>query len=205
MKKLILISAAILLFSMSITSADFSLHLNINYNNGTSVFFDESQTFLSYSGKNYVEKRKNHMGMGFNVAFSIPVLKRFYIRPGFSIQYGYQDYAFNELNGGTDGESDKNTFFFKIFSGELNVIYDLFRFRDKWNINLLVGLNYNTFNPDDEMRVNEEKYWSFRSGIGATFVQLKHFGFQIYVYYDLPFNADLFSFTGVSAGIFYRF
>jgi hypothetical protein len=205
MKKSILVSAAILLFSISVMSADFSLHLNINYNLGISDFFDESQTFLSYSGKNFVEKRNNHMGMGFNIAVSIPVIKRFYIRPGFSIQYGYQDYEFSELNGGTDGESEKNTFFFRIFSGELNVVYDLIRFKDRWNVNLLVGLNYNTFKPGDEMRVNEEKYWSFRTGIGATFVQLKHFGFQIFAYYDIPLNSDLFSYAGGSAGVFYRF
>jgi len=205
MKKLILILTAILFLSISIMSSDFFLHLNINYNNGISDFFDESQTFFSYSGKNFMEKRNNHMGMGFNVGFTIPIIKRLYVRPGFSIQYGYQDYEFSEIDGGTDGESEKNTFFFKLFSGELNVIYDLFRFKDMWNVNLLIGFNYNTFKPDNEMRVDEEKYWSLKTGIGATFIQIKHFGFQIYLYYDIPLKSELFSFAGISAGVFYRF
>lgn len=205
MKKLIFISAVILFLSFSISALDFSLHFNINYNKGVSDFFDESQNFLSYSGKNFIEKRKNNMGMGFNFCLNIQIINRLHVRPGFSIQYGYQDYEFLEINGGTDGESEKNTFFFKMFSGELNIVYDIIRFRDKWNVNLLVGLNYNTFKPDDEMRIDEEKYWSFRTGVGATFVQLKHFGFQIFVYYDIPFDSELFSFAGASAGVFYKF
>ncbi len=205
MRKIAFISIVIVLFSTGIFSSDFSINLNVKYNYGISDFFDESQSFFSYSGKNFVEKRHNHMGFGFNISVSVPVFKNVYVVPGFSLRYGHQDYQYEELTDDIDAESDKDTYFFNIITGELSIIYDIIRFKSDWCINVAAGLTYNRLSADEEMRLDEKTYWGFRPGIGVKFLQLKHFGFQFFLFYDLPFDSDLFSYLGVNAGIMVRF
>ena len=204
MRKCIFITMVIVLFSSGLFSSNFSINLNVNYNYGISDFFDESQTFFTYAGKNFVERRNNYLGFGFNISVSVPVIKDLYVVPGFSLKFGHQDYQYEELTDDTDAESDKNNYFFDLMSGELDIVYDLFHFKSDWRISLSAGLTYNQLNADDEMRVDEKAYWGFRPGIGIKFLQTKRFGFRLFVYYELPFDSEMFSYLGVNAGIMIR-
>jgi hypothetical protein len=192
------------LFSTGIFSSNFSINLNVNYNYGVADFFDESQTFFSYSGKNFVEKRQNYMGFGFNISVSVPIINNLFLVPGFSLKFGHQDYRYEELTDNTEAESDKNTYFFNIMSGELDLVYDLFHFKSDWFISLSMGLTYNNLSADDEIRLDEKTYWGFRPGIGVKFLQLKHFGFQFFIFYNLPFDSNFLSYLGMNAGIMIR-
>lgn len=199
----------ILLFTMILTtwnfSSDFSVNMNVNYNYGLSDFFDASQLFLSYEGKNFVERRHNYLGLGFNVSVTIPVIKKLYVVPGFTIRYGYQDYEYRELTDDTEAEPEKNTFFFNIVSGEVNLVYDLLSFKKYWCLQIIAGLTYNQFSADEEMRLEDKNYWGFHPGIGLKFLQMKHFGFKLAVFYDIPFDSEIFSYIYTYVGIIYRF
>jgi opacity protein-like surface antigen len=186
-------------------SSDFSVNFNINYNYGVSDFFEESRHFLSYDGKTFVEQKHNYLGFGFNLSVTIPVIERLYVVPGFSMRFGHQNYEYSEIPDDPEIESEKNTFFFHIVSGELNLVYDLLTFKKEWTIQIMAGLTYNQFSADEEMRSEDKTYWGFHPGIGVKFLQMKHFGFQLNVYYDIPFNSELFSYINTYIGIMYRF
>jgi hypothetical protein len=186
-------------------SSDFSVNFNINYNYGVSDFFEESRQFLSYDGKTFVEQKHNYMGFGFNLSVTIPVIERVYVVPGFSIKFGHQDYEYSEIPDDPEIESEKNTFFFHIVSGELNLVYDLLTFRKEWTIQIMAGLTYNQFRADEGMRLEDKTFWGFHPGIGLKFLQMKHFGFQLVVFYDIPFDSEHFSYINTYIGIMYRF
>lgn len=205
MRKIVLFGMLVWIFYSGVYASDFSVNINVNYGYGTSDFFDQSQQFLSYSGKNFVETRQNYMGFGFNVSVAVPIIKRLTVLPGFTLKYGYQDYQYQELTDDTDGINDKNTYFFRIVSGELNAIYDVICFKSDWRLSVIAGLTYNHFRADEEMLEEKQKFWGFHAGLGAKFLQLKHFGFQIFVLYEMPFNDGLISYLNTTAGIFYRF
>lgn len=206
MRKLILAVFLILMLPLWGISADFSVNLNINYNHGISDFFEESQLHLSYSGLNFIEKRQNQLGLGFNLSFNIPILKRFYLVPGVCLYFGHQSYEYTQVEVVGTGENDvKNTFYFKLYSGEMNLQYDLLVLKNGWYVSLLLGLNYNYLKADSEMMMDDEKYWGMLSGLSARFLQLKHLGFHVSGYYKIPFDAKFCSFIGAQAGISYRF
>lgn len=205
MRKIVLFGMLVWIFYSGVYASDFSVNVNVSYGYGTSDFFDQSQHFLSYSGKNFVETRQNYMGFGFNVSVAVPIIKRLTVLPGFTLKYGYQDYQYQELTDDTDGINDKNTYFFRIVSGELNAIYDVICFKSDWRLSVIAGLTYNHFRADEEMLEEEQKFWGFHAGLGAKFLQLKHFGFQIFVLYEMPFDDGLISYLNTTAGIFYRF
>ena len=204
MRKCMLVALGVVLLSAGLFSSNFSVNLNVNYNYGISDFFDESQTFFSYGGNNFVERRQNYLGFGFNISVSVPVVKNLFVVPGFTLKFGYQHYQYEELSDDPDAESDKTNYFFNIRSGELDLVYDLFHFKSDWCISLSAGLTYNNFSGDSEIREDEKTYWGFRPGIGVKFMQIKRFGFQLFIYYDLPFDSELFSYVGMMAGILIR-
>ena len=70
---------------------------------------------------------------------------------------------------------------------------------------VLAGLTYNQFSADEEMRLEDKNYWGFHPGIGLKFLQMKHFGFQLVVFYDIPFDSKNFSYINTYVGIMYRF
>jgi hypothetical protein len=205
MRKLFLIVLFTAILASWNFSSDFSVNFNINYNYGASDFFDESQLFLSYDGQTFVERRHNYLGFGFNVSVTIPVVKKVYVVPGFSIKYGHQDYEYSEVPDDAEVESDKNTFFFKIVSGEFNLVYDLLTFKGEWTVQVLAGLTYNQLDADEGMRLEEKAFWGFHPGVGLKFQQMKHFGFQLVVFYEIPFDSELFSYVNSYIGIMYRF
>lgn len=209
MRRLALTSFFVFLFASWTFASNFSVNLGINYNAGSADFFQESTLHLSYSGLNFVEKKHNQMGFGFNLGFNIPITKRLYIVPGVSMYFGHQQYEYTQVNAtpgqANAGEDVKDTYYFIIYSGELNLMYDLFVLKNGWHINLVLGLNYNYFKADAEMLLDDEKYWGMQAGLGARFLLLRHFGFQVLGYYRLPFSDERFASVGALAGICYRF
>lgn len=206
MKKLMLI--AILTFSLLSwgVSADLSVNLNINYNHGVGDFFEQSQLPLSFMGMNFIEKKQNKMGLGFNVSVNVPIRKRLYLVPGASMYFGHQQYEYTQTDDWSTGANNvKETHYFKIYSGKLSLQYDLLALKSGWHFSLLFGLNYNHFTADNEMMTNDEKYWGTQTEIMARFLQLEHLGFQTAFFYKKPFSADFASFIGGRAGISYRF
>lgn len=203
MKKVFISFFLIFVFALWTYSSDFSVGLNVSYNYGTSDFFQESELFLSHSGLNYLETKHNLLGIGFSLNIDIPIIKKVYLSPGFSINFGHQHYNYKEI--GNDNNSTRDDYFFNIYSGELNLLYDLLSFKNGWDINVLVGLNYNHFRTDPEARRENEKYFGMKAGIVVKFFQLKHFGFQALVCYKLPFSSEPYSYLITQAGILYRF
>ena len=96
MKKILFITGIILLFTLPHFSSDFSVSLSVNYNHGTSDFFQKSQLFLTYNGLSFIEKKHNQMGMGFNLSVCVPIMKKLYIVPGFNLGIGHQVHEFPE-------------------------------------------------------------------------------------------------------------
>lgn len=206
MKKLILTALLALSITLPGFSADFSVNLDINYNHGSSGFFDKSQMPLSNGGMNFIEERQNLMGLGFHAGINISILERLYVVPGFSIYFGHQQYDYSQVDTGSTGENDaKETYYFKIYSGELSLRYDVLVLKNGWHLSLLGGLNYNHFTADDEMLMENEKYWGMQTGIAARFFQLRHLGFQAAFIYKKPFGKEFASFISGQAGIIYRF
>jgi hypothetical protein len=205
MRKVFLIVVLTVICAAGGYASDFSVNLNVNYNYGVSDFFDESRLFLSYDGQTFVERRHNYLGFGLNVSVTVPIIHKVYVVPGFSIKYGHQDYEYSPVLEDSTVESDKNTFFFKIFSGELNLVYDLLTFKGDWIVQVLAGLTYNQLSADEGMNLEERTYWGFHPGIGLKFLQMKHFGFQLVVFYEIPFDSELFSYVNSYIGIMYRF
>jgi hypothetical protein len=187
-------------------SSKYSINFNLDYNLGVSDYFDTYTTFYSYDGKNFRETSDNRMGFGFSITATIPVMNRLYVVPGFSLKFGHQNYEYQEIPAETgDEDADVATYFFTILSGRVSLLYDVLRFTSNWNVNALLGLNINSFSGDQGMREEDDTYLSVRAGLGATFFELKHFGFQILGYYEFPFSGDKFTFLGIQIGINYRF
>ncbi|MCK5058948.1 MAG: hypothetical protein KAT34_20040 [Candidatus Aminicenantes bacterium] len=206
MKKLMLIAILTLSLLSWGVSADFSVNLNMNYNHGIADFFEQSQLPLSYMGMNFIEKKQNNMGLGFNLSINVPILKRLYLVPGASMNFGHRQYEYTQVDTWSTGANNvKDTHYFKIYSGELSLQYDLLVLKNGWYFSLLFGLNYNYFTADNEMMMEDEKYWGTQTEVMARFLQLKHLGFQAAFFYRKPFSADFASFIGGRAGIFYRF
>jgi hypothetical protein len=206
MKKLILAAFFFLLLTFSGFSTDFSVNLNINYNYGSTGFFGESQLQLSSEGMNFIEKRQNRMGLGFNTGINVPIRDRLYLVPAFSIYFGHQQYEYSQVDSWSTGENDiKDTYYYKIYSGELSLQYDLLVLENGWHFSLLFGLNYNYFTADIEMLTANEKYWGIQMGAATRFLQLKHLGFQAAFIYKKPFGSEFASFIGGQTGLCYRF
>jgi hypothetical protein len=205
MRKIAIFIVLVSISCFGVFASDFSVNLNVNYGYGLSDFFDQSQVILSASGKNFMESRKNYMGFGFNISVAVPIIKHLTVVPGFTLKYGYQDYKYKELPDATDGVDDKSTYFFHISSGELNAVYDVICFKSDWCLSLVLGLIYNHFKADSGMMEEEKKFWGVHAGFGVKFLQLKHFGFQLFSVVEMPLESGLISYLNSYAGIFYRF
>ena len=187
-------------------STKYSINLNMDYNHGISDYFDATTTFYSFDGRNFRETRENRMGFGFSLGASVEVIERLHVSPEISMKFGHQNYEYTEiLETPNEEETELNTFFFTILSGRVSLIYDVFRFKSGWNLNALLALGVNSFSADQGMREEDETYWSVRTGLGATFLELKHFGFRLFGFYEFPLSGDRFTLLGVQAGILYRF
>ncbi len=205
MKKLFLLLTIMFLFAFQNYSSDFSVSLNSGYNYGTSDLFNKYFRDYSGNGSNFSDEIQNKMGLGFNLSFNIPVVKRFFIVSGFSINYGNQSFIHTEINEGEEPKVDKDSYYFRIYSGELNISYDLFQCKNGWHFNLLFGFNYNSIKTDENMREEDDEYWGIMTGIGARFFQHKHFGFQVLLYNQLPFKSKYWAYIGIRTGITYKF
>ena len=210
MKKFIFLSSFVLILTSMTFSSGYSVGFGLSYNHGISDFFEKSQNFFTYNGLSFVEKKHNRIGLGFNVNVRIPVTDKISIIPGFNYNFGHQvhdfptNYEESNVDPNTENMTKKNYYFY-IYSGELNISYDLLVLKNGWNISALVGLNYNYFKADNEMLMDTEKYWGLKAGIGIAFLHLKRFGFQVSVFYRMPFNSKLFSYFGGDVGVLYRF
>ena len=182
-------------------SADISLALNINYSQGTSEFFKESSLFLSSSGNTYLETIHNKMGIGFNFSAYIQVIKKLYVSPGFSLSFGHQHYEYQNT---ASNESKGQNSFFNIYSGELNLAYDLLTLKNGWVIDVFGGLGYNWFKADDLTREDDRNYLGAQAGVMLKFMELKHLGFQVLAYYKMPFGSEYFAYGVIQAGVRYR-
>ena len=203
MKKFIIPAVFLLIYPSLILSDGFTINLNISYNYGVSDFFDKAQKTYFIGDTNYLETKDNRLGIGFNISLNIPLIKRLYLVPGFSFNFGHQQYTF-EARDNAGGELEDETRFFQIYSPELNFLYDLFRLKNGWKINLMLGFNYSTFKADAEMKTINTNFWCLQLGIGARFLEQKHFGFQILTYYKMPFDNDTYAYIGAMTGILFK-
>jgi hypothetical protein len=206
MKKRFIFIIIGLLSSSLISASDFTVNLNIHYNFGTSSFFDLEQKILSFGGNNYLQEDQNNMGLGCGASVNIPISKKLYISPAFTINVGHHTYDYQALNQ-TDG-SESDTYFFIIYAGELNLGYDFFKLKNGIEFFAQIGLNYNKFDADAEMVEEDKTYMGMESALGAKFFGSKHFGFQVLGYYRMPLkkdsNSDPISFFGLKAGLMFK-
>lgn len=203
MKKFIVPAVILLIYSSLIFGGNFTVNLNISYNYGTSDFFGKTQKIYFIGDSNYLETKDNRLGIGFNISLTIPIIKRVCLVPGFSYNFGHQQYTF-ESRDTANGELEDETRFFQIYSPEINLLYDLFRLKNGWKINLMLGLNHSTFKADAEMKTINTNFWCLQLGMGARFLEQKHFGFQILAYYKMPFDNDTYAYIGILTGMLFK-
>ncbi|MEN8152597.1 MAG: outer membrane beta-barrel protein [Acidobacteriota bacterium] len=201
------ISAILLMVTFLIIpalSSDYSLNFNINYNIGNSDFFSRTENLYVSGGYNYLENKRNKLGMGFNLGINIPITKKLSVLPGFAIDFGHQNYEFSMVEKASDSDI-KDNYFFYIYSGELKLNYNIFSFKNGWKMILAFGINYYTFKGDEAIGLEDSSFWGVISGIGAQYFQLEHFGFQAFILYKYPLKEKDFQYLTLRAGVIYRF
>ncbi len=145
------------------------------------------------------------MGLGFHAGLYIPVSKRVCINPGITFNFGHHQYEKTAAENGGEEDAIRDTYYFHIFSGNINVIYDLLKLKNGWNIGVMAGISKNRFKADSEMAVESQSYWGAQMGIRSQFLDHKNLGLQICIAYNMPFESDLFAYLTARAGIIYKF
>jgi len=204
MNKKVIFVLVIAIISLPVFSSGFGMVFNINYNIGMSDFFNRSENLYKSGGFNFLESKKNNLGIGFNAGLIIPVNSQLSIIPAFTINFGYQNYEFLKQEGKSDSNV-KNNYSLLIYSSGLKANYDIFTMRNGWRISLQLGINYNSFQSDKKSNLKNYKFWGTEAGIGVRFFQLKHFGFQSFLVYKHSFGIEHFKYVAIKAGIIYKF
>jgi len=204
MNKKVIIILVLALTSLPVFSSGFGIVFNVNYNIGSSDFFDKTETIYQSGGYNFLESKRNKLGMGFNAGIIVPVTSKLSVIPSLTVNFGHQNYEFLRQEGISDSNI-KDNYSFLIYSGEINAHYDIFVLKNGWRITMLIGANYNSFQADGESGLKETKYWGAEAGIGTKFFQLENFGFQTFLIYKYPFSEENFRYLTLQAGIIYRF
>lgn len=204
MKKSILFVCFTLCFCLLSFSAGMSLNLSINYNAGMSDFFNTVESTVSQDGVDFIEKSYNRTGFGFNLSLHLPVYKKFSLAPGAGVVFGHQNYEYFQADGNGEEDVTQNSYF-RIYYGELNLLYEFVKFRNGINLNLMFGLNYNMFKADAEMEMADDNFMGMQVGFVGKFFELKHLGVMVSTYYRIPFSGDRFSYLSLQGGLSYRF
>jgi len=204
MNKKVIIILVLALTSLPVFSSGFGIVFNVNYNIGNSDFFDKTETLYQTSGYNFLESKRNKLGMGFNAGVIIPITSKLSIIPSLTLNFGHQNYEFLKLEGTSDSDI-KDNYSFLFYSGEVKAHYDIFVLKNGWRITMLVGANYNSFQADGESGLEDTNYWGAEAGIGAKFFQVENFGFQTFLIYRYPFSEENFKYLTLQAGIIYKF
>ena len=204
MNKKVIIILVFALASLPVFSSGFGIVFNVNYNIGNSDFFNRNETLFQSGGFNFLESKRNKLGIGFNTGVIIPITSKLSITPSITANFGHQSYEFSIIEGASDNDISEN-YSLLIYSGALSVNYDIFTFRNGWRIALHLGANYSKFQADDESGIEDTDFWSAEAGIGAKFFQVKNFGFQVFVIYKYPFSEENFRYLTLQAGIIYKF
>ena len=200
MKKFALLAAFVFISSSFALPADFSIHANINYSFGLNDFFDLNQVTYSFDGKNYLDKTRNKMGLGFNVGLNIPLSDKLFLTPAYSFQFGHQ--KFESVNLGDSREDNRKNSYFNITSGELTAGYNFLEIQQTWLFSAHLGLNYNWVKADKSLNLTDT-YWGWHGGLSARFQELKRLGFQLSAILRMPFSNAYYTILVVQAGIIY--
>ncbi len=205
MKKSFILLIIIAMFSLSVYANGYNLFVGIGYAHGQSSFFDESEANYNYDGKTFVEKRKNNIGFNFTLNLSIPLTDKLSIIPGFSLTAGSQEYSYKEITSSQFGENKSDSFSYNLFTGDVILSYDFLKLNKDIVFNLLGGINYNIFNTDNGMGIEDTKYFGAIIGAGIKFLQKSQFDLIINATYNLAFNKEMPSFIRGQAGLRYKF
>ncbi|MCK5222084.1 MAG: hypothetical protein KAR14_10925, partial [Candidatus Aminicenantes bacterium] len=65
MNKKVIILLVLALTSLPVFSSGFGIVFNVNYNIGNSDFFETTETLYQTGGYNFLESKRNKLGMGF--------------------------------------------------------------------------------------------------------------------------------------------
>jgi hypothetical protein len=204
MKRVFIIAMLTISLASLAVASDFSVSVNISSNWGVSDFFQQSQSALVQDGVNYLESVENRLGFGYSFSLNIPVMERLYVVPSLGQIRGHQQYLLENVDD-PDDDPEQATSYFKITSFELAVLYDLFVLENGWTLDLRCGLNRNKFVADEEMGIENKNYWGLQLGVGAKFLHLKHWGFQLLGLYKVPFDSELYAFFSAQFGVIYKF
>ncbi len=204
MNKKVIIILVLALTALPVFSSNFGLVFNINYNIGSSDFFERNEIIYQSGGYNFLESQKNKLGMGFNVGIIIPITSKLSVLPSFTINFGHQNYEFLRQEGTSDSDI-KDNYSFLIYSGAVKIHYDLFVLKNGWRITMLLGANHNSFKADGESGLKDMEFWGAEAGIGTKFFQMENFGFQTFLIYKYPFSEENYRYLTLQAGIIYRF
>ncbi len=124
---------------------------------GNSDFFNRNETLYQSGGYNFLESKRNKLGIGFNTGVIIPVTSKLSIIPSVSANFGHQSYEFSMIEGASDNDISE-TYSMLIYSGALSVNYDIFTLRNGWRIVVHLGANYSKFQADDESGIEDTDY-----------------------------------------------
>ena len=81
MRKKVIGLLVLAMASLPVFSNGLGMVFNINYNIGMSDFFERQNTSFQVMGYNFLESKRNKMGMGFNAGLMIPITSKLTVIP----------------------------------------------------------------------------------------------------------------------------
>jgi hypothetical protein len=206
MKKFIVMIIITAVFSIGIYANDYNVFFGIGYGQGLSEFFEENTVNYTFDGNTFVETRKSNLGFSFILNMNIPLTEKLSIVPGISLTAGNQEYLYKELNADNQSKSNiKDSFHYRLFSGELLFSYDIIKLEKDIIMNILGGISYNSFSADEGMRIDDTNYFGAIMGLGIKFVQSDQFDLATSFTYNYAFNKEMPMFLRGTVGLRYKF
>lgn len=204
-KRWVLSGTIIFCLTALLPAADISVGFSISRGWGISDFFEDVERTLVSDGRTFVEKEDQQMGYGFSVSLVVPVIGNLAVQPEFSVHIGNKHYEFLEVTGGgtAGGNGTTGEYGFWIRSGGVNLVYSLLKFSGGWNVNCFAGIHSNYFSSDSAARLDIDRFWGFKGGLGFAFRALDHFAFGIRGYINRSFDTPRISYLSTEVGIYY--
>jgi|GEM_PF-3451642 len=205
-KRLISIVVLAATLPLGLGAADIALGFSISRGWGLSEFYDPVEQTLISNGRTFVETEEKQMGFCFHFSAVVPVIRRLAVSPEFSIHNGNKSYQFVEALGSGEANGDADItedYSFWIRSGAVNIIYTVLQFESGWRVNLLSGITLNYFSSDSGARLNIDRYWGYRLGVGFDFRALDHFSFRVRATLNRSFDTPRLGYAAAEIGVYY--
>jgi len=203
MKKIYIAIVALVLFSGLGLAIDYSVNLNFNYSFGAGDFFKTHEQTVTAASEETVEKMRNRLGLGFDLGVRVRLIKKLYLIPSYSLNWGHQKF---EAVTVADGSAfARKNYYFQIHTGNLNVAYEYLTMKNGWTLYALTGVNFNRISADEELNFEKKSYLGWMIAQGFVYRQVQKLGFNFRAFYKTFFSAEKISYIGLDGGVMFRF